>query len=74
MIISNIVTDQGYDDTSGRLLDFNYIKNYYKMIAIDLNTQQAFDDEPKAMQKISFIGNLSRAAGETIFFVIKEAK
>ena len=34
---------QGDDHTTGCLLDYTYFKNYYKMIALDLNKQQAVD-------------------------------
>ena len=43
-------------------------------MAIDLSTSQALDADPKAKQKINFTGNLNRAAGATMFFIIKEAK
>ena len=42
----------------GCLLDYNHFKNYYNMIAIDLNNQQALDTDPKAIQQINFTGNL----------------
>ena len=35
--IRKITIDQGYDYTTGCLLDYNYFNNYYKMIAIDLS-------------------------------------
>ena len=35
--IWKIATGQGDDYTSCCLLDYNYFKNYYKMIAIDLS-------------------------------------
>ena len=44
------------------------------MIAIDLSKQQALDADTKAIQQINFAGNLDRAAGTTIFFIIEEAK
>ena len=44
------------------------------MITIDLSKQQALDADSKAIQKINFTGNLDRAAGATMFFIIKEAK
>ena len=44
------------------------------MIAIDLSKQQALDTDPKAMQHISFSGNLDRAEGATMFFITEEAK
>ena len=35
--IKKISTGQGDDYTTGCLLDYNYFKNYYKVISIDLN-------------------------------------
>ena len=47
-------------------------KIYYKMIAIDLSTQQAHDADPKAIQQISFAKNQAQWA--IFFFIIEEAK
>ena len=44
------------------------------MIAIDLNKQQALDDNPKAIQQINFTENLAQDGDKTIFFTIKEAE
>ena len=65
-IIQKIGTDQGDDYTTGCLLDYNYFKNYYKLIAIDLRKQQTLDADAKAIQKINFTGNIAQKA--TIFF------
>ena len=43
------------------------------MIAIDLSKQQALDADQKAKQEINFTGNLRRAEGATMFFIIEEA-
>ena len=67
-------TGQGDDYTMGFLLDYVYSKNYYKIITIDLNKQQASDADPKAVQQINFTGNLERDKNTTIFFIIQEAK
>ena len=48
--IQKIATGQGYDYSTNCLLDYNYFKDYYKMIAIDLRKQQALDADPKAIQ------------------------
>ena len=50
--IRKIGTGQGDDYASGYLLDYNYLKYYYKTIAIDLSKQQALDVDPRAMQQI----------------------
>ena len=72
--IQTIATDQGDDYTIGCLVDYNYLKNYYSMIAIDLSKQQALSTNPKAIQQINFTGNLDQAAGAAMLFIIKEAK
>ena len=74
--IQKISTGQGDDYTTGCLLDYNYFKNYYKMIAIDLSKQQALDADPKAIQQNNFIGNLERDgnANTKMFFIIEQAK
>ena len=51
---------QGNDNTAGCLLDYNYFKKYYKVIAIDLSKQQALDADPKAIQQLNFNGNLKK--------------
>ena len=50
-----------------------YFKKY-ELIAIDLSKQQKLDADPKAIQRINFTGNLTRAEGATMHFIIKEAK
>ena len=57
-----IATGQGDGYTTDCLLDYNYFKNFYKMIAIDLIKQQALDAGPKAIQQINFAGNLAQHA------------
>ena len=47
------------------------------MIAIELSKQQALDADPKAVQQISFTGNLNLGENvnvNTIFFFIIEEK
>ena len=46
----------------------------YKLIAIDLSKQQAFDADPRPIQQINFEANLDRDNGATMFFIIEEAK
>ena len=44
------------------------------MIAIDLSKQQALDADPKAIQQINLIGNISSNNNMVMFFIIEEAK
>ena len=39
--------------TTGCLLGYNYFKNFYNMIAIDLSKQEELDADPKAIQQIN---------------------
>ena len=73
-IICKIKAGQGDDYTTGCLLEYNYFKKYYKMIAICLSKQQALDADPKAIQQINFTGNLEQDNGGTIFSIMEEAK
>ena len=45
-----------------------------KIIAIDLSKQQALDTDPKSIHQINFTGNIDRATGATMFFIIEETK
>ena len=72
--IQTIATGQGDGYTTFCLLDYPYFKNYYKMIAIDLNKQQALDADPKAIQQISFNANLDQDGNTTMFFIIEKEK
>ena len=48
--------------TTGNLLDYDYFKKYYKLIAIDLSKQQVLQENEDLIQKINFIGKLEEAA------------
>ena len=72
--IRKIETGQGNEYTTGCLLDYPNLKKYYKLIAKDLSKQKKLYIDPKAIQQISFTGNLDRAEGAAIFFIIEEAK
>ena len=72
--IRKIATGQGEDYTTGCLLNYQYIKDYYKMIAIYSSKQQALDADPRAIQQINFTANLERAGNTRIYFILEEAK
>ena len=72
--IRKITTGQGDDYTTGCLLDYIYLKKYYRMIAIDLSKQQALDVDPKAIQQINFTANLDRAGNMGFYFILEETK
>ena len=72
--IRKIATGQRDDYTTGCFLDYPYFKDSYKMIAVDLNKQQALNADPRAIQQINFTGNLDRADNTRIYFILEEAK
>ena len=53
---------------TGNLLDYDYFKKYYKLIAIDLSKQQVLQESEDLMQQI--IGRLEAA----VVFIIIEKK
>ena len=58
------------DYTTGKLLDFTYFKENYKIIAIDLSKQTKL----KGPQQINFIGKLSNILVATVFFIIEKSE
>ena len=55
------------------LLDYDYFKEHYKLIAIDLSKQ--IESENKDIkQQINFIGNLDRDDGAVMFFIIEKSE
>ena len=56
--------------TTGNLLDYDYFKKYYKLIAIDLSKQQVLQENEDLIQQINFIGKLEEAAN--VFIIIKK--
>ena len=58
--------------TTGNLLGYDYFKNYYKLIAIDLSKQQVLQENEDLIQQINFIGRLEAAANVLIIIEKKE--
>ena len=56
--------------TTGNLLDYDYFKKYYKLIAIDLSKQHVLQENEDLIQQINFIGKLVEAAN--VFIIIKK--
>ena len=55
--------------TTGNLLDYDYFKKYYKLIAIDLSKQQVLQENEDLIQQINFIGKLEAA---NVFIIIEK--
>ena len=56
--------------TTGNLLDYDYFKKYYKLIAIDLSKQQVLQENEDLIQQTNFIGRLTEAAN--VFIIIEK--
>ena len=75
---NKINTRREEDYTTGCLLDYDYIKNHYKLIAVDLSRKKQLDADPKPIQQIEFTsqlkklvddGNATEAADDQSMFV-----
>ena len=56
--------------TTGSLLDYDYFKKYYKLIAIDLSKKQVSQENEDLIQQINFIGKLEEA--DNVFIIIEK--
>ena len=50
--------DEGY--TTECLLDYDFIKNHYRLTAVDLSRQKQLHADLKAIQQIEFVGQLKK--------------
>ena len=68
---------QGEVYTTGCLLDYNYIKNHYRSITVDLSRQKELEADSKAIQQVEFVRQLKKnvdginAAGTQNLFILK---
>ena len=56
--IRKTATGQGEDYTTGCLLDYQYFKDYYNLMAVDSSKQRKIDSDSRAIQQIEFYGML----------------
>ena len=56
--IRKVATRQSADCTIGCSLNYDYIKNHYRLIAIDLSKSKELDADPKGSQQVDFVGQL----------------
>ena len=68
------ITDHSGYYTRGNLSDFEYFKEHYKLIAIDLSKQIELKKNKDIKQQINFIGNLERDDGAIMFFIIEKSE
>ena len=65
-----IIDIKSNEYTTGNLLDYDFFKKYYKLIAIDLSKQQVLREKEDLIQQINFIGKLEKAAN--VFIIIEK--
>ena len=63
---------KGEEYTTGSLLDYNYFKKHYKLVAVDLSKQKELDADPRAIQQIEFKYMLG--TNSTIYWVLEKSK
>ena len=68
--IRKVAIGKGDDYINGCLLDYQYFRDSYKMITVDLSRQQALDADRRAIQQINFTANLDRAGDTRIYFIL----
>ena len=70
--LKKVMIGKGEDYTTGSLLDYNYFKKHYKLVAVDLSKQKELDAVPRAIQKIEFKYMLG--TNSTIYLVLEKSK
>ena len=60
------------DYTTGSLLDYDYFKKNYKLVAVDLSKQKELDADPRAIQQIEFKYMLE--TNSTIYWALEKSK
>ena len=51
--LKKVMIRKGEDYTTGSLLDYNYFKKHYKLVAVDLSKQKELDADPGAINKLN---------------------
>ena len=59
MKLERLHQEKGDDCTTGCLLDYQYFRDHYQLIAVDLSKQKELDADPRAIQQIEFYGMLN---------------
>ena len=70
--LKKVMIGKGEGCTTGSLLDFNYFKKHYKLVAVDLSKQKELDADPRAIQQIEFKYMLE--TNSTIYWILEKSK
>ena len=57
-------------------MDYAYLKDNYRLIAVDLSKEKALDADPRAFQQIVFQGVVAGAAGTKVrlYTILEKSK
>ena len=70
--LKKVMIGKGEDYTTGSLLDDDYFKKNYKLVAVHLSKQKELDADPRAIQQIEF--NYMLETNSTIYWVLEKSK
>ena len=70
--LKKVMIGKGEDYTTGSLLDYDYFKKNYKLVAVDLSKQKELDADSRAIQQIEFKYMLE--INSTIYRVLQQSK
>ena len=70
--LKKVMIEKGEDYTTRSLLDLNYFKKHYKLIAVDFSKQKELDADPRAIQQIEFKYMLG--TNSTIYWILEKSK
>ena len=74
LLMMRVTLGKGDDYTVGCLLDYQYFKDYYKLVACDLSKQAILDSDPRAIQQIEFIYKLDNNANTQTLTILEKEK
>ena len=74
--LKKVIIGKGEDYTTGSLLDYDYFKKHYKLIAVDLSKQKELDADPRAIQQIEFKYMLegNNNNNSTMYWLLEKSK
>ena len=70
--LKKVMIGKGEDYATGSLLDYDYFKKNYRLVAVDFSKQKELDGDPRAIQQIEFKYMLE--TNSTIYWVLEKSK
>ena len=70
--IRKMATGNGDDYATGCLLDYQYFKDHYRLISVDISKQKELDADPRTIQQIEF--NRMLNTNSNVCIVLEKSK